>query len=98
MEGRATMSDACYSDLIRQASHQLAGAARFDPKQDDPGYYSRRVLIAFRVADAAEGVAELEALGTPFGIGERLSEAAGPRLTRAVQLWSKVPFSFDNAD
>jgi excisionase family DNA binding protein len=92
------MSEVCYSDLLRQASQQLTGAGQFVPKQSDAGYYSRRVLIAFRVAKAAEGVAELEALGTPFGISEGLSKAVGPRLAQAVRLWSRVPYRLDRAD
>jgi hypothetical protein len=92
------MSDVCYSELLRQARCQIGEAGRYAPRQDDPGYYTRRFLIALQVGDAADGVAELEALGTPFGIGDLLSRAVGPRLAQVVRLWKKVPLHLHDTD
>ena len=65
------MSDVCYSELIRQASRRLSGRERVASRNDDPGFYNRRILIAWVLTIPAAGILAavawvvLNALGAP---------------------------------
>jgi hypothetical protein len=53
-------------------------------RQAHPGYYSRRIVAARSVADAARKVAALEGPGPPLGIVPRLVGTIGRRLAGAA--------------
>ena len=92
------MSDVCYSELIRQASRRLSGRERVASRNDDPGYYNRRIMVARHLMEPLDAVSELEALGKPLGRLDRLEMAVGPRLAAALRLASQVPLCIDTVD